>query len=613
MAAPGMMDCRDRRGPRESSHSRISSVTKGFPPVSTTSQNGSSTALIHEGWNHLKSQRPLAAWGSWQRVLRTDPDSVAARQALAALESASDLPQAARTTYRFREAADSAKRAIWDERMRDQGDQDLDATADLFGRLATADPTDSAAWYNRALCLSWMGKNVEAIGCVDRVVALESERAFDLAVDAWTLAEVLRPGGGAETLADDLRFACTMAWKPGDTSWLLDEFPEIQRIPTPRAPGAAAAATPDIEVFEWLDRPIANLANRPRAAASPPLVLASVYIGGHTLRLSSPRVENLERIEESLFPRLENGAGTVRREAAPLPLPFLDADVWVFRIPPALDPDLADQLSREAVEQYFENHWIHRPRHGLDGRSPLAAGLEASRGDAVARAKLTAVVRLREQLGNRPSALLLYQGYPFDRLRRRLGLNLVYPSAVDLLDLGCASGKELDDLDPAALDDARLVEAFLSAAGLRDDARTARLASELLKRQPGALEAVDLTSVVGPLVRQAIARDDYEAAVTRLKQARTIGDGETSTTLGIWLAEVYVRAKRPDIAMEIFERLITPDAAGAARALDAGETMLDNSYLDQARTLLLAAGDMARRIQRPWIERLARQLLDRLS
>ena len=58
--------------------------------------------------------------------------------------------------------------------------------------------------------------------------------------------------------------------------------------------------------------------------------------------------------------------------------------------------------------------------------------LEASRGDAVARAKLTAVVRLREQLGNRPSALLLYQGYPFDRLRRRLGLELVYPGAVDL-------------------------------------------------------------------------------------------------------------------------------------------------------------------------------------
>ena len=88
----------------------------------------------------------------------------------------------------------------------------------------------------------------------------------------------------------------------------------------------------------------------------------------------------------------------------------------------------------------------------------------------------TAVVRVREQLGNRPSRarLLLYQGYPFDRLRRRLGLELVYPNAVDLEDLSCASGEELDRLDPATIDDNRLAEAFASAAGLRDDARTAR-------------------------------------------------------------------------------------------------------------------------------------------
>ena len=35
--------------------------------------------------------------------------------------------------------------------------------ADLFGRLAADDPNDSAAWFNRALCLAWAGKNLEAI------------------------------------------------------------------------------------------------------------------------------------------------------------------------------------------------------------------------------------------------------------------------------------------------------------------------------------------------------------------------------------------------------------------------------------------------------------------
>ena len=270
-----------------------------------------------------------------------------------------------------------------------------------------------------------MGKNLEAIGCLDRVVGLEAERAFDLAVDAWTLAEVLRQGAEPKrwptTCGSLARWPGIRAIRRGCSR----SFPKSSASPRRARQGPRRKTFPRSRCSSGsIGRSRASL-TRPHAAALPPTVLASVYISGQTLRLSSPRVENLERIEEALFPRLENGAGSVRREASPLPLPFLDADVWIFRIPPGLDPDLADQLSREAVEQYFENHWIHRPRHGLDGRSPLAAALEASRGDAVARAKLTAVVRLREQLGNRPSALLLYQGYPFDRLRRRLGLELV--------------------------------------------------------------------------------------------------------------------------------------------------------------------------------------------
>ena len=59
-----------------------------------------------------------------------------------------------------------------------------------------------------------------------------------------------------------------------------------------------------------------------------------------------------------------------------------------------------------------------------------------------------AVVCFREQLGNRPSAVRLYQGYPFDRLRRRLGLEPTDPAATDPADLTCASPWELDWLDP---------------------------------------------------------------------------------------------------------------------------------------------------------------------
>ena len=78
--------------------------------------------------------------------------------------------------------------------------------------------------------------------------------------------------------------------------------------------------------------------------------------------------------------------------------------------------------------------------------------------------------------------------------------------------------------------------------------------------------------------------------------------GETATTLEVWRAEVFVRAGRPDSAMVVYERLITPDAAGAALALDAGEMMLDNGYLDQARALLDVAADLASRNRRDWVD-----------
>ncbi len=577
--------------------------------MSAISSNSSSTALVHEGWNHLKRQRPLAAWGTWQRALRDDPDCMAARQALAALESAADLPRVARISYRFRQPDDPRQREAWDRRMKGTQTTDLAASADLFGRLAIDDPSDSAAWYNRALCLAWEGENREAISCLDRVVGLEAGRAFDQAVQAWTLAGVLRQGRGAEELADDLRFACMIAWKATDTAWLLDEFPEIKKMAAPREPGLARDQETEIEVFEWLDRPNVMPETAGPRIAELPRVLASVSIDRHWLRLSSPRLENLQRVEELLFQRHEHGDQAVRREVTPLPLPFLDADVWTFRTPHEIDPALADDLRREAVEKYYENEWIHRRRHSLGDRSPLDAAGAFRQGDLVAKAKLAAAVSLREQLGERPSARGLYHGYPFDRLRRRLGLDLVDSGMVDPADLGCASPAELDQLDAAALDDSLLAEAVQSAAGLADDERTARLAAELLGRKPTMMPKVDLAAAVAPLVRRAVSQQSFDSALEWIERAKAMADPETGKKLDIWRAEILTRAGRPDSARSIYLDLVTKDAAGAFLALDGAETLIDTGHRDLAESLLITARDLAAQTGRRWIERRVRQLL----
>jgi tetratricopeptide (TPR) repeat protein len=491
--------------------------------------------------------------------------------------------------------------------MRGGNLEDLDAAAAAFDRLTMLDPADAAAWYNKALCLAWAGENLVSIACLDRAVALEAETAFDDAVMAWALAEVLRQGGGAETLADDLRFACTIAWNPSDTPTLLHEFPEVRRLPTPRAPEIAAELDPEISVFEWLDRPIGPAGSSSPIGSRAAMVLASVFIKGDSLRLSSPRAENLARIEDQLFSRLDRPPQSIRREATPLPFPFLDADLWLFRLPTSLDSSRADELAREAIEHYFENVWLHRIRKGLGERSPLAAAKSAELSDSVARAKLTAVVRLREQLGSRTSTRALYKGYPFDRLRRRLGLDCVDATAIDPLDLGCASEKELDRLDLGTLDDMQLVDAAASAAGLREDARTARLAAELVSRPGRAARAADWKALVSALLREAMSRDDPEAALSWIERARPIADAETNVTLDVWRAEILARQGQGEAALDVYRRVIT--TAGAAAALDGALTSIDNGHDEETAQLLAQAAEMARKDGLKWIERRANRLL----
>ncbi len=339
-----------------------------------------------------------------------------------------------------------------------------------------------------------------------------ADRQTDHATEAWVLAEILRQGGGAENLSDELRYACTFAWSAEQTASLRAAHPEIRQIPAPRDPMRSDDSLAEIEVMEWIDRRFPEPSSL-RGESDLPRVLATIYITSGTIRLSSPRVDTLEIAEEKLRRMLGAETKALERVAAPLPLPFLDADVWTVRLPEDLDRELAHRLSREALESYYENHWIHRPRQGLDGLTPLAASQDARRGDTVARAKLTAVIQVREQLGSRGSAVAMYQGYPFDRLRRRLGLDLVHPASVELQDLSCASLAELQDRTPEDLDDVRLVEACISSAGLRDDELTTRFAAELVRRKPDQLGQFDLSAVYAPLVRQSIQRGRTDEAL----------------------------------------------------------------------------------------------------
>lgn len=355
-------------------------------------------ALIHRGWDHLKRQRPLAAWACWQQVLRRDPFNRAARQALQALASAPGLPGAALAVYRFRMPSD-LRRTRWDGILaKDLGD--LDAVADVFGHLFTMDPEDAAAGYNHALSLAWLGYNQAAVEMLDRVVEVSAGRDFEGAAEAWKLAELLRQGGGAEALADDLSHSLTAALDEdgdgdgdGDEAWMRarEESGEWRRFTDPMDPSALRPVSGEARVYEWLDRPMPE-AREGLTAGDLPRVMASVIVMRGFLRLSSPIAESLRRAE-GLLPR-----GATDRTSTPLPLTMLDAAAWTVRLPNGLGETDRRRLIAESVFEYYTEVWSRTPRKGLDGATPAEAGAS---GDAATLAKMEGVLRFREQVDHR--------------------------------------------------------------------------------------------------------------------------------------------------------------------------------------------------------------------
>jgi hypothetical protein len=175
---------------------------------------------------------------------------------------------------------------------------------------------------------------------------------------------------------------------------------------------------------------------------------------------------------------------TVDRESRPLPITLMDAAVWRIRLPAALDAATRSQLLREWVEHFYEHVWIRQPRRSLGtaqnaALSPADSASGPARTDVALQARLEGLVTFREQLALRPSMQHLYQGYPFDRLRRRLGLEPRDPSLIEAADLSCMSPEEVGTLDLTQLDRTMLAEVYqIASPGPARDRLVLRLFQE---------------------------------------------------------------------------------------------------------------------------------------
>jgi hypothetical protein len=586
-------------------------------------ESSSGLALVRAGWSQLETQRPLAAWAAWQRATRLDPDNRAAKEALDLLAGASDLPKALKVIHRLKSPRGDRERARWDAVLATASADDLEQLARLFQTLCAEDASDAEARFNEALAQAWLGNNAEARQRFEQYGSRVAASNPEGASEAFVLARFLAQG-------EPPRFESPIDWNytlvietRDPTGPLVDrvrslaewvERPFALELTEPRSLSAG------MQAFEWLDRPMPGVAAI-SSADDLPRVLASVIVTPSGLRFSSTDRWRLKQVEWLLAQAIAGSAYSVARQSSPLPIRLMDAAAWMFRLPPEIDDDDRLPLSREAIELFYENEWARQPRYGLVPSetdfpvSPLVASRLApsSPHGAEIEARLQALIHTREQLADRPMTALPQTGYPFDRLRNRLGLKLHDGDLVDPSDVSCMSERQLEALQTDLWEIPLLHDAFRSAYGLlgRSAAVVGRLARQIVDRDGDALAGTQADALLDAAVCSTLTREDLAQAVGYLDRydARTKPeDARPSRRAYIEAWRAAIAAEKSAGGVDGATALAQSGASLEARGtLQCANRLLDLGFFAEALPLML---DVFEHSSDPEARDFARRLLE---
>ena len=547
-------------------------------------------ALVHEGWDHLQLQRPLAAWASWQRALRIDPDDPAAPQAL-------DAPRVGR-----RPARRGPRASTGSGRPRTTGrrgplgrgasgaatSDDLADAADAFAALADDDPADAAARYNQALCLAWLGRNAEAIEASTASVRLLAGADLDARRRGLDARRGPPPGGGAEAPGrrPPLRLDRRLA-RRRRARLARRRRPTLRRRSPPRDPVTGRAPVDGGRGLR-VARPAVPEPGRPAPAS--PTCRGPGHRRRHA-RLAPALQPRSAGRSTSVDDRLPGPIGDPARPSAarrpPCPCRSSTRPSGRFRLPAGSTREAARPLTREAVEHYYEDRWIHQP--APRARRPLRRSRPAGarRGGRRRRPGQARGGRPAPRAARRPGpgppactrairSTASAAGSASSRSTRR---------SVDADDLACMSAAELDRLDPAALDDVRLVDAFESAAGPRatTPARPGSPPSSS-GRDPPALARLDLAALFAPSSARRCGRTTRARPSTGSTGPREVA--AAAATAGRSTSGAPRSSPGPAIPtrpLRSIERCSTTARPTPRLALDAAETLLDNGHDEHAR------------------------------
>jgi hypothetical protein len=215
-----------------------------------------------------------------------------------------------------------------------------------------------------------------------------------------------------------------------------------------------------------------------------------------------------------------------------------------------------DALVRAAVADFLESQWIHQPRHGLNGQTPLAASQNA---DLAMKARLEGLVQFAEQMARRPGSRPIYQDYDFDRLRYRLGL-VQQPGKDDAK--GETRHKALlwynmgyiHTVPPASIAHEHLRTAWETATACTVDPLAITLGEQIQARHQPLFEQISVARWVAPMLRRDLRENALGQALEHLDEAIRLDgqyrSGSDHARLMLWKAQATSRLGTAEAAQK---------------------------------------------------------------
>jgi tetratricopeptide (TPR) repeat protein len=437
-------------------------------------------------------------------------------------------------------------------------------------------PTDPAAWFNLGLVRAWLGDQGPAVEALNK--SLELEYADPAAEETAALVEVLKCGHGMAEESDYVEHRAYFQIRdPRAMTQLIQAWMQEGRMLSPQFDESQTVLS------SLLVEELPSIVETGTKLAK---VVASVTVGGGTLRLWHSQKENVTKLAVEVRDRLQLAVSEAVEGTGPAQFAELVQEAVAYPLQVA-DMSQAQQKMADYAAAFYENVWSHRPLKAFGGVSPIDAA-----GSKLLRKRLLGVIKLHQDCVEASAPRMNEEGnvvpirlYDFDKLRHRLGAEKQTADGPppDLLaaaqkrDFSAMSAADLGGLNMEQLSGSELEDAMKAA--LKLDARELAIGfAKTAVAKPVDPTKVDRYPLYLCLISSAISDGKPADALAHTKDGmaydKANNGGKRANEYGVRAAQLFAKTGDVDGSVAAFNDLIARNPDEAKYYVTAIETML---------------------------------------